>query len=182
MILCAWALRRMDFLPPCAQPDILTLCTLFHFKRLNRFLSRAVNRLHEWSRALVHWQGLGNLKNYLCAAWVSQTAFSDPSEKSTWNISFSFLSQGFRNSWGTQWGAAGKMGLCRPSWEDGDTCQLSKIQTPTVKLMYVECRFFFLSIRFLCISISAVLQGLWAILVMTFHFSLSSLFARLFPE
>lgn len=30
------------------------------------------------------------------------------------------------------------MGLCRLSWEDGDTCQLSKIQTHTVKLMYVE--------------------------------------------
>ena len=87
MILCAWALCRMDFLPPCAQPDILTLCTLSHLKSLNRFPSRAANRLDEWSCALVHWQGLGNLKNYLCAAWVSQTAFSDSSEKSTWNIS-----------------------------------------------------------------------------------------------
>lgn len=87
MILCAWALCRMEFLPPCAQPDILTLCALLHLKSFNRFPSRAANRLNEWSRALGHSQGLGNLKNYLCAVWVSQTAFSDPSEKSTWNIS-----------------------------------------------------------------------------------------------
>lgn len=55
---------------------------------------------------------------------------------SWWKLS---LSQGFRNSWGRQSGAAEGMGLCRPSWEDGDTCQLLEIQIPTVKLTYVEC-------------------------------------------
>lgn len=83
MTLCAWALCRMDFPPPCAQPAVLTLCILFHLKSLNRYCSR----VNEWSCAFVHWWGLGNLKDFLCAAWLPQTASTDPTEKSVQNIS-----------------------------------------------------------------------------------------------
>lgn len=139
----------MDFPPPCAQPDILTLCTLFHLKSLNRFCSRA-----GWVIVcLCPLMRSGKFEVFPLCCLAAPACFQWPhwevsTEHQLYYRKLSLSSQGFRNSWGRQCGAAEGMGLCRPSWGDGDTCQLSKIQIPTAKLMYVECCAFFSLIYF----------------------------------